>query len=41
MEKMSGPTIVVGVLKAEKILTSTSGNAPEPMMKLRINSVGM
>ena len=32
--------MVVKVLKAEKMRTITSGNAPEPMMKLRINVDG-
>ncbi len=32
--------MVVKVLKAEKMRTSTSGSAPEPMMKLRINVDG-
>jgi hypothetical protein len=32
-----GPTIVVKVLKADKVRTNARGDAPDPMVKLRIN----
>lgn len=34
---MDGPSIVVKVIKAEKVRTNASGEAPDPMVKFRIN----
>jgi hypothetical protein len=35
--RMDGPTIVVKVIKGEKVRTNVRGEAPDPMVKLRIN----